>query len=352
MAKVINAPRTTDVDAQVEARVLAHQTNALIIDGLSGNLVNPEPGPVDGKSYPDRVLEAGINVVHITLAAHADTFDEILAVMYHYFDLFDDRSDIAMQVERVEEITKAQREKKIGVIFGSQTGNIVGRDMSRWAILHKLGLRVCQITYNQRNELGDGCYEPENRGLTAFGRQSVQEMNRLGIVVDLSHVGERTALDATAHSTKPVIYSHSNAKALTPSKRNITDEQMKAMAATGGIMGISSFTMMSYKTLGVRPNLDDYVNHVDYAVNLIGSDHVAIGSDLFESKTKLSWEASTKRATQSPFTYESKDTEGFSLMSDMPNVIRGLIRRGYSDSDVDKILGGNLLRVFSQAWRD
>ncbi len=334
-----------------DARTAAHQTKTLIIDALSGHIVAPEPPPMDGKSYLDRLRGSGVNVINITLAAHSDGFEEILKMMYHYYNLMSAEPELTMQVETVDDIATAHREGRIGIIFGSQTGTMVGRDISRWTILHKLGLRVCQVTYNERNELGDGCMEPENRGLTSYGRQAVQEMNRLGIVVDLSHVGERTALDATAYSTKPVIYSHSNAKALTPSRRNLTDEQMKNCAATGGVVGISSFSMMTYKTLGERPALDDYLNHVDYTVSLLGIDHVGIGSDIFESYTKLSWTSSTKRMYPMPYEYETKVAEGFMYVSELPNVIRGLVGRGYSDADLERILGGNWLRVFSKVWR-
>jgi len=334
-----------------EARVRAHQTKTLIIDALGGHIVAPEPPPMDGKTYLERLSESGMNVVNITLAAHSDSLEQTLKMMYHYFNLVSATPERTMQVETVEDIATAHREGRIGIIFGSQTGTMVERDISRWTILHKLGLRVCQPTYNERNELGDGCMEPENRGLTSYGRQAVQEMNRLGIVVDLSHVGERTALDATEHSKKPVIYSHSNAKAITPSRRNITDEQMKAVAATGGVMGISSFSMMTYKTLGERPTLDDFLDHIDYAVGLIGIDHVGIGSDIFESYTKLSWTSSTKRMYPMPYEYETKVAEGFMYVSELPNVIRGLIGRGYSDADMEKILGGNWLRIFSEVWQ-
>src|SRR5687767_312312 len=236
---------TTTQDA--EARVQMHQTKTLIIDALSGHIVAPEPPPVDGKSYLDRLKESGVNVVNLTLAAHSDGLQEILKQMYANLNLVSAEPERVMQVETVDDIRTAHRENRIGIIFGSQTGTMVGRDISLWTILHKLGLRVSQVTYNERNELGDGCMEPDNRGLTSYGRQAVQEMNRLGIVVNLSHVGERTGLDATEYSKKPVIYSHSNAKALTPSRRNLTDEQMKSCAATGGAVGISSFSMMTYK---------------------------------------------------------------------------------------------------------
>lgn len=337
--------------AEIDARAQEHRQRTLIIDALSGHIVAPEPPPVGGKSYLERLRESGVNVVNITLAAHSDDFEQILRMMYQYFNLVSAASELTVQIERPDDIVTAHRENKIGIIFGSQTGTMVGRDISRWTILHKLGLRVSQITYNERNELGDGCMEPENRGLTSYGRQAVQEMNRLGIVVDLSHVGERTALDATAYSVKPVIYSHSNAKALTPSRRNITDEQMKALAATGGVMGISSFSMMTYRTLGERPNLEDYLNHIDYAVGLIGIDHVGIGSDIFESYTKLSWTSSTKRMYPMPYEYETKVAEGFTYVSELPNVIRGLVVRGYADEDIAKLLGGNWLRVFTRVWQ-
>ncbi|HUG05711.1 MAG TPA: dipeptidase [Candidatus Limnocylindria bacterium] len=343
------APRPV-TGQESDARARAHQSKTLIIDALSGHIVAPEPPPVDGKSYLERLRESGVNVVNITLAAHSDSFEQTLKMMYHYFNLVSATPDLTMQIETVDDIRAAHREGKIGIIFGSQTGTMVARDISRWTILHKLGLRVCQVTYNERNELGDGCMEPENRGLTSYGRQAVQEMNRLGIVVDLSHVGERTALDVTEYSTKPVIYSHSNAKALTPSRRNLTDEQMRAMAATGGVMGISSFSMMTYRELGARPTLEDYLNHIDYAVGLIGVDHVGIGSDIFESYTKLSWTSSTKRMYPMPYEYETKVAEGFMYVSELPNVIQGLVTRGYSDADIEKILGGNWLRVFSQVW--
>ncbi|HEV8318419.1 MAG TPA: membrane dipeptidase, partial [Vicinamibacterales bacterium] len=210
--------------------------------------------------------------------------------------------------------------------------------------------RIAQLTYNERNALGDGCMEPDDRGLTSYGRQSVQEMNRLGICVDLSHVGEKTSLDATRYSTKPVIYSHANPKAVGPGKRNITDQQMKDMAATGGVMGISAHSMLCHKTPGVQPTVDDMMDMFDYAIDLIGIDHVAIGSDVYESFTKLSWESMTKRWYPTGFVFETMRAQGFSAVSEFPNVTRGLVSRGYSDEEIAKVLGGNWLRLFGEVW--
>jgi membrane dipeptidase len=334
----------------IEQRAERIKANVLIIDALSGHIVSPEPPPKDGKSHLDRVIDAGLNVVNITLAARSETLDDLFHQAYQYLNLISARPKHVTLIETVDDIARCHREGRLGIIFGSQTGDMVGRDISRWTILHKLGLRISQLTYNERNELGDGCMEPENRGLTAFGRQAVQEMNRLGIIVDLSHVGERTALDATLYSSKPVIYSHSNPRALVASRRNATDDQMRLMAETGGVMGISPFSPMCAPTPGVRPTLEDYLDMVDYAVKKIGIDHVGIGSDVYESHTKLAWESSTKRQYPNPWWYETKEADGFSTVSDWPQVIRGLIGRGYSDPEIEKILGQNWLRVFTECW--
>ncbi len=344
-------PMTLKVPAaEVDERTLRHQSESLIIDALSGMIVAPEPPPVDGKAYLDRLRESGTNAVSITLAYHSHGYEQILRAMYEYLNLISARPDQVMHVEVAADLDRALAENRLGIIFGSQTGTIMGRDSTRWTVLHKLGLRICALTYNERNELGDGCMEPENRGLTALGQQAVQEMNRLGIVIDLSHVGERTALDATAYSKKPVVYTHSNAKALTPSRRNLTDEQLKAVAAGGGVIGLSPFAMMSYRDIAVRPTLDDYLNHFDYIVNLIGVDHVGIGTDIMEFWSKLSWESTSKRMYQMPFAFETRMADGFSRVSELPNVIRGLVERGYSDDDIAKLLGGNWRRVFADVW--
>lgn len=338
-------------EEQRERAKRIHQ-QAIIIDALGGHIVAPEPPPIDGKSYLERLLSSGMTAVNITVAAHADSFETALGKMYAYFNLMEARPDDTLQVETVADIHRAKEEGKIGIMFGLQTGTAVGKDISKWTILAKLGVRISQLTYMERTDFGDGCYEPENRGLTAYGRQAVQEMNRLGIVVDLSHAGERTSLDAIEYSQKPPVFSHSNPKAVGPSARNITDEQIKAVAAKNGVVGITPHSALCHKVLGVRPTIHDYLDHMEYVINLVGVDHVGIGTDVYESYTKISWESSTKRMYPSPWVYETMLSEGFSRITDLPSVTEGLISRGYSDDDIVKILGGNWLRVFGEVWRN
>lgn len=337
-----------------EKRALEVQRRSLVIDAIGSSIVNPEPQPVAGKSYIERALEAGVNAVNVTLASGKgnDTFDFFLRRVQDYIGLLDAKPESTRHIETVEDLDDAQRTGRLGVIFGIQTGAIVGREMWRWPIVRKLGVRIVQLTYNERNYLGDGCLESENRGLTSYGKQTIQELNRLGMCVDLSHVGERTALDATGVSRKPVIYSHSNPRAMGPSVRNLTDEQMREMAATGGVMGISQHSMLCHKVPGVQPTVDDMLDMIDYTVALIGVDHVGIGSDVYDSYTKLSWETTTKRAYPSGFVFETMRSVGFGSVSEFPNVTRGLVARGYADDEISKILGGNWRRVFQEVWAD
>ncbi len=335
-----------------EERAAELQHESLIIDAMGGYIVAPEPPVVNGKTYLDRLLETNIRVVNITIAAHSDGFDAALEEMFHYFNLFQVAPDRTLHIKRVSDIERARREKKVGILFGFQAPTPIENHFYRWTILQQLGLRTCQLAYMERSLLADGCFEPENKGLTYLGIQAVQEMNRLGIVVDLSHVGERSSLEALELSTKPCIFSHSNAKAITPGQRNAPDESIKLLAKKGGVIGLTPHSFMTYKEVGVRPTFQDYLDHFEYVAKLVGTDHIGIGSDVFESYTKFNWETSTKLLYKSPWFFETMLAEGFTKVTEISNVVRGLVAIGFSDEDIRKILGENFLRVFKAVWRE
>lgn len=326
--------------------------NEFIVDALSGWIVHPEPPPVDGKIYLDRVIENHYGLVSMTVTAHSDDFDRAMEEVFHYCNLFQVAANRVMHVKKPSDIDKARKEKKLGIMFGFQTPTPINEHFYRWTIFQQLGLRLCQLSYMERTIFGDGCYEPENRGLTYYGIQAVQEMNRLGIVVDLSHAGERTALEAAEKSTKPVVYSHSNARALSPSKRNITDEQITSVVKKGGVVGLTPHSVLTCKEWGVRPTMLDYLDQFEYLAKLIGTDHIGIGTDVFEAYTKFSWETSTKLFYNPPYVFETMLSEGFTKVDGIKEVIRGLVARGFSDEDIRKILGGNFVRVFKACWRE
>lgn len=326
--------------------------NNFFMDGLCGNLIMPEPPVRDGKTYLERLLESGCNVQNITLSNPNASFEEVLKDMYNYFNLFSYDPDRVMQINSVADIEKAYKEHKIGVIFGLQNSSCVGEDFYKWSILSKLGLRICQLTYMEPNLYGSGCLDEANGGLTYYGKQAIREMNRQRIVVDLSHVGERTSLEAIEYSTEPCIFSHSNSLTVCPtSNRNLTDEMIKAVAAKGGLVGLNSHGFTCHKEVGVQGTLEDYMEHFVYVAELVGTDYIGIGTDIYEYYTKEYWEMKTKLLYNSPWMFETVFNRDLKRVDQYVNITRGLVYLGFSDEDIRKILGGNYLRVLKQVWK-
>ncbi|MGQ0569549.1 MAG: dipeptidase, partial [Armatimonadota bacterium] len=235
-------------------------------------------------------------------------------------------------------------------------GTIIERVETFW----RLGVRTIQLTYNTRNFLGDGAAETTDAGLSAWGREVVREMNRAGILVDLSHAGRRTALDAIEVSQKPCVFTHSNPYALVPVARNIPDEHIKAVAAKGGVVGCSTFPPLVWRGSDEPPSLDQFVECIDYIVNLVGIDHVSIGTDSEASKGAYPVElrASLRRKyAGTTGGFDQKFPQGAPMkdleegLGDWPNITLRLLERGYKDDDVRKIIGENFLRVAREAWK-
>ena len=340
------------LNEEQEVRALNLMKGSLFIDGLCGNIINPEPPVIEGKTYLERLLESGVNVQSITLASPSANFETVLKEMYSYYNLFDYYPDKVMQIKNVEDIKEAQRTKKIGVIFSLQNASSIGSDFYKWSILSRLGLKICQLTYNEPNSLGYGCMSDIDNGLTFYGKQAVREMNRQGIVVDLSHVGEKTSLQAIEESNNPCIFSHSNSYTVTPTtRRNLSDTIVKAVAETGGVIGLSSHAFLCHETEGVQPTLEDYMVHFDYLLNMIGPDHIGIGTDIYEYYTKFYWETKTKLLYNSPWYFETVFNNDLKRVDQYNNITRGLVAIGASDEDIKKILGLNYLRIFSQVWK-
>ncbi len=323
---------------------------AIVIDTLGGAVVHPTPHVSEG-TYEESLLAYGWTAMSSTLVSepsYTPTWEDVLKAIYENLINFE-MNPRARHVERVSDIVEAKQNGQFGVILGLQSPSCLEQDRNRIRILHKLGLRILQLTYMERNFVGDGCLEPENRGLTHFGIQVVRECNRLGMLIDCSHVGIRTTLDAVHHSAKPIVISHSAVRSLSDSPRNLTDEQMKAVAQRGGTIGITAFGPLIRSDR--RPMLGDYLDHFDYAIDLIGPDHVTIGTDIFDGKTKVNWATPwyypevTRGAA-----YGASTVEGFSKKSELINVVAGMVQRGYSPEVIKKILGGNFLRVLEKAW--
>lgn len=336
-------------DALARARKILD--DAIVIDTLGGAVVHPTPYVAEG-TYEQRMVGQGWNVLHACLVSepsYSPSYERLLMAVYENLLNFE-MSPMVRHIERVDDILDAKRRGELGVIFGVQNSTWIEQERERIRILHKLGLRSLQLTYMERNWVGDGCLEPENRGLTNFGMQVVRECNRLGILVDCSHVGVQTTLDAVKYSAKPIVISHTAVRAITENPRCVTDEQMRAVADKGGTIGITTFS--PFIRTERQPTLEDYLDHFDYAIGLIGEDHVTFATDWFDGKTKVNWATPWyyPEVTQGK-KYDGLGLEGFKTRAELVNVVDGMLRRNYSPERIAKLLGGNFIRVLKEVWK-
>jgi len=238
---------------------------------------------------------------------------------------------------RVADLEQAGRLGKLAVVVGFQnSAHFEGaEDVARF---HAMGQRVSQLTYNDANRLGSGNHARPDRGLTAFGGRVVAEMNRVGMAIDVSHCGERTAADAIEQSKQPVLITHANCKRLAPTThRNRSDGLIRRMAKKGGVMGI---TVVRAFVGGRSPGVDDVLDHFDHVARLVGVEHVGLGSDVSHDAV----DPETGRA-KPPYAIR-----GLNLETRVFQLTEGLLARGYSESDVELMLGGNFLRVLGEIW--
>jgi membrane dipeptidase len=260
----------------------------------------------------------------------------------------------------VPDIEAAKAGRRLGIIYGFQDAAMLEGQVERLTQFHNLGVRIIQLTYNTRNELGDGALEPDNRGLTEFGRAAVERMNELGILIDLSHCGARTTADAIDVSRRPVAITHAGCAALAQNSRNKTDEMLKQLANRGGLFGVN---LMPFLRENGQAYAADVIRHIEHAWNVSGEEHVGIGTDGFigavhltpEYRQQLKEELNRRRAAGISAPGETEDV--VPLIPDL-NEPRRLERlgsllhqRGHSARRIEKLLGANFLRVAREAWR-
>jgi membrane dipeptidase len=265
---------------------------------------------------------------------------------------------------KYEDIIKAWGGGCKSIVLGLQDQPI-GSDLRLLETLKLCRVRIFQLSYNYRNLIADGADERTDGGLSKFGVQVVEELNRLGMMVDLSHVGVASTMDAMEISKDPVVFSHVGVKALNNHFRCINDEQIKALAEKRGMIGIlalNGFIVPNGYEVGTT--IDDYLKHIDYVAELVGVDYVGVGSDIRtqEKASSFTHQKATGRLAKgivrkdlqrkppawASLTTESKYPKGMTNVGEFGNIVRGLVSRGYSDQDIAKILGENFLRVFKQ----
>jgi membrane dipeptidase len=252
-----------------------------------------------------------------------------------------------------EHIRRAKREGKIAFVICLEGGAPLEEEISYLRNFYRLGLRCLGLTHDVRNGIGDGVRELSGGGLTHFGVKVVEECNRLGIVVDVSHLSDRGTEDALKVSTQPIIASHSNARSLCPHPRNLTDDLIRGIAQGGGVVGFHALDPFISSKPG--PTLDDLLGHIMHIGEIGGEGCIGIGPDLMENWDETVFTAATERAstvngipaTRMKWTYP----KGIQSNAALPNLTEGLLRRGFSSSQVTKFLGGNFMRVFEAVWK-
>jgi membrane dipeptidase len=266
--------------------------------------------------------------------------------------------------ETVEDIRRAKREGKAALVLAAQGGEWIGGKLHRVEAFKRLGLRMMLLAYNRTNLLCDGCLDRTQAGLTRLGERVVEESNRVGIVLDCTHVGKRSTLETIDHSQHPCIFSHSNPSAIVPNHRNIDDEQIRACAARGGVIGLVAWGPLVMRPDRLRwPTVDDFIDLIDHVTELIGNtDNIGISTDMsigtYPEHESDPWGAPTypnftepyDRHVTSDFRSPQRNLDGFSDYAEVVNLADRLLARGYQDEDVKKFLGGNFLRVFEQVW--
>ena len=291
----------------------------------------------------------GITATNCTCSVWEDfraTMNNIAAWKKH----FRENPDLLLEVRTTRDIERAKHEHKTGIILGFQNAAAFEENLGYVELFKQLGVGVVQLTYNTQNLIGTGCYEADG-GLSGYGHEIVAEMNRVGILVDLSHVGPKTSEDAIKASTKPVAYTHCLPAGLKEHPRNKTDRQLEFIVAEGGFIGVTMFP--PFLRRGVESTVDDYVEAIDYVANLVGEDAVGIGTDFTQGHGPDFFEWITRDKGHGRKLTEFGDIvnpAGISTIGEFPNLTAAMDKAGWAETKIRKIMGENWVRVLKEVW--
>ena len=332
---------------------------AVVIDALANpgtmNVSWPPRGPLSQKQR-DAIASSGITAVNVTVSG--DTFEATTRTIALWQGEADRYPTLLSIVRRHGDIARAKKDRTLGLILGFQNTEMLERDLSRLDVYYRLGVRIIQLTYNDRNLVGDGCLEPGDAGLSAFGRQVVERMNTLGIAVDLSHCGTRTTADGIAASARPPLITHSGCREVYRHPRSKEDRELKAMADKGGVIGI--YFMPFIGPGPGAPSIEMLMRQIDHAIKVCGVDHVGIGSDLsttpieetpeYVREHKAFVDGRAKRGIAAPDESRPLFIPELNHPRRIEGVVRAMRQRGHSTEIIEKVIGANFHRVLKETW--
>lgn len=318
--------------------------DALVVDSLN----TAKWGPEVFRS----LQKGGVTTINATCVAW-ENFREAMDNIAQWHQWFAKNGDLVMPVRSTGDILAAKQAGKLGVILGFQNGSPLEDRFEFVRIFKSVGVGIIQLTYNNQNFIGSGCYESNDSGLSAFGRMVVDEMNDVGMAIDLSHVGEKTSADAIAYSKKPVCFSHANPQALNRHIRNKNDVLMRACADRGGYVGVYAFPV--FMPTRANKNIDDIVAMLDHVINVVGEDHVGICSDSTQGQSDDWWRWICQVNGRGELVLDVADDQKEMLVprgEDYPMITQALERAGYSEARIRKLLGLNFIAFLKQAWNE
>ncbi|MGH8237000.1 MAG: dipeptidase [Steroidobacteraceae bacterium] len=340
-------------------------SKAIVIDGLGG------PGGYDPDLAEDAGLSpamladvkaSGVTAVNLTVSSVGNgpgKFEQTVGGIAYSEQMIADHPDHFLKVLAARDLTAAKSSGRMGLIYGFQDTSALDGKLDRLKLFHALGVRIIQPVYNRRNLMGDGCLEPADGGLSTLGRELIVEINKLKILLDLSHAGARTQAEGIAASKSPMAITHTGCRALVDVPRNTHDRELKALADRGGVVGIY---FMPFLRASGQPHAEDLIRHLEHALNVCGEDHVGLGTDggisgikldekyaafqrkFFEDRHKAGIAAPGEAADVFNLVPEYNDARRFFTLAN------DLTDRGWPAKRVEKILGANFVRLFGEVW--
>ena len=296
--------------------------------------------------------EAGLDAVHVTIVYHED-FDELQEVVNKWNILFEENKDLIFLGRNFKDIEKAKSEKKTAIFFGFQNCSPVEDDISLIEKVHELGCLFMQLTYNNQSLLATGCYEKNDSGVTNFGREAIKEMNRVGIVIDMSHSAEKSTFDAIEISEKPIAITHANPSFWHDAKRNKSNKLLKILSQSGGMIGLSLYP--HHLKDGTNCTLNSFCEMVAKTADLIDVKNIGIGSDLclYQPDKVVEWMRNGTWTKSTNFGEGSKKIPGFPKQPEwfldargFKNLENGLKKIGFNNNEVNGILGNNWFNFY------
>ena len=318
---------------------------------------------IDGCQYANwskkifrEMHEGGVSAVHVTICYHED-FRETVVNMADWNRMFERFPDLIVPGRTADDVRRAHADGRTAIVFGFQNCSPIEDDIGLVEICHQLGARFMQLTYNNQSLLATGCYEESDTGVTRMGRQVIAEMNRVGLVVDMSHSGERSTLEAIEISDRPIAITHANPSFWHPALRNKSDNVLKALGESGGMLGFSLYPHHLKDKSDCT--VESFCEMVARTADLMGIDHIGLGSDLCQDQpdSVVEWMRVGRWTKDIDYGEGSAGDAGFPPMPswfggnlDFDNIANGLRAHGFADADVEKVMGGNWLRFFEESF--